>query len=149
MYYNINSDNYPIPRPFRLRLSNGLTITNPSEEQLLENGWVPAPPEPTITYPQRLEWVNQTWVLRDPNDIEIAQQWETIQARCKELLTATDYKVVKATELAAVNSTTIAQELSVNVITYRQALRDIYNNINNIDPFFVQWPTLEENLNGN
>jgi hypothetical protein len=149
MYYKLKTDTYPVSRPYRLRLTDGLTITDPTEEQLTAAGWIKAPEQPVLVYPQRLDWVNNAWVVREPNSVETEQQWEQVRSRCQELLAASDYRVIKATELAAVNGTSLAVELSPLVISYRQALRDIYNNVNNLDPFFVVWPTLEEPLNGN
>lgn len=137
----------PTIRPDRIRLSNGLTITNPSDADLIENGWNIAPEIPQHEYPNVAEWAGDDWIIRPPNENEINQRWAFIRESCKQKLTETDYKVIKALENTILNSTTLNQELDIKIVNYRQSLRDIYNNVNNIDPFFIQWPTLEENLN--
>jgi len=44
----------------------------------------------------------------------------------------TDYKVVKAIETG--------EPLDPIMTHYRQELRDLYNNVNNVDPWTVQYP---------
>ncbi len=145
LYYN-NDSVIPNSRPTRIRLDNGLTITNPDDQTLLDNGWKIAPAVPNINYPDRIEWNGSEWIVVSPTQADIDAKWESVKETCKIKLAKTDYKVIKAIEASAVNGTNINDELNINVVMYRQALRDIYNNVNNIDPFFVQWPVLEESL---
>jgi hypothetical protein len=147
LYYKKNI--VPNTKPYRLRLSDGTTVTNPTHEQLLENGWLVAPDQPEYSYPQTLFWKEPNWIVKDPGEEEIASKWEEVRRECVERLAATDYKVIKAVEATAVNGTSISDELEFNYVIYRQAIRDIYNNVNNLDPFFINWPTLEETVDGN
>lgn len=147
LYYKSNV--VPNVKPFRLRLSDGSTITNPTHEQLLDNGWLVAPDQPDYSYPQTLLWNDTNWLVLDPGPEEIASKWEEVRRECVARLAETDYKVIKAVESSAVNGTAIADELELRYVNYRQALRDIYNDVNGLDPFFIEWPVLEEPVNGN
>lgn len=147
LYYKLGFP--PTTKPFRLRLEDGLTITNPTEEQLEAEGWLVAPDYPESSYPNIVEWGLTDWIVRPPNEQEVLAQWDQVKATCKKKLADTDYKVIKAIESTVLNGTTLEQELPLSYIEYRQALRDIYNNVNNIDPFFVEWPTIVEVTNAN
>ncbi len=136
----------PNSRPNRIRLENGLTITNPTEDDLIANGWKIAPDVPDSSYPDRIEWNGSDWIIVSPNEFDISIKWESVKQKCKEKLAETDYKVIKAIETSVANGTAVS--LDISIVQYRQALRDIYNNVNNLNPFFIQWPTLEETTNG-
>lgn len=133
LYYKPNET--PSLPPSRIILSNGLSRTNYnySTEELLEAGYIAAPNKPTVTFPQRVDWINNAWVVRDPNEGEINTQTTSIREECKKRLTATDYVVVKAQEAG----TAISEEWLI----YRQRLRDIYNLIDVPSIWAVQWPT--------
>lgn len=103
-----------------------------SESELNALGFVVCPETPEITPGQKLWWVNNAWVIQEPNEAEISIQWQAVKTESERLLAETDYKVIKAYEA----QTLVAPEW----ITYRQSLRDIYNNVNNINPFAVEWP---------
>ena len=67
--YSYNKS-YPQPIPFRIRLSDGRTRTDPSsftEEELTDAGYTAVPDKPTPNSVQVLEWdsVNMNWLLRD------------------------------------------------------------------------------------
>ena len=130
LYYKIG--NVPNTKPDRLRLSDGSTITNPTHEQLLANGWIVAPSIPSYEYPNVLEWLEPDWLVRPPNSAELEARWEQTKKQATDLLAASDYKVLKAYEAQT--------PVDSAIIDYRQALRDIYNNVNNINPFDVIWP---------
>lgn len=138
MLYSLNGA-YPTHLPNRIRLSNGLTRTNNStftEEELADAGYVQVSDPPTITYPEVLDWSGTEWVVRQPNQSEIDALWITTRAECVRLLSESDYKVLKAYEAQ--------QPVPTEWINYRQALRDIYNNVNNLDPYFIVWPDQPE-----
>ncbi len=127
--------NFPTALPERIRLSNGLTRTDSStftNEEIADAGYIEVSDPPNYDYPDVLEWVGNAWVVRAPNNSDIANQWTAIQAEAVRLLSQTDYKAIKAYESGI--------PLSTAWINYRQALRDIYNNVNNLDPFFIEWP---------
>lgn len=131
-----HNGNTPAPLPNRIRLASGATRTDSATftaEEIEDAGYILAPDKPEVTYPNKLEWNGSNWIVREPNESEIKAQWGKIQKVCDKLLSETDYKVIKAYELG--------EPLDVAYVTYRQALRDIYNNVNNIDPWNVVWPT--------
>ena len=142
----------PNYRPKRLRLDNGLTLTEFDDELLFSLGWKIAPEMPEITYPNQLTWNGSDWVITPPSEADIATKWESVKATCQRKLAETDYKVIKAVEMSMLNGTTLEQELPIEYVQYRQALRDIYNNVGNLDPYFITWPVLagqEVTTNGN
>jgi len=136
---------YPTKIPNRIILSNGMTRTDSTtftEQEISDAEYIKVDNSPAVDYPNKLEWdgENLQWIIREPNEEEIAYQWNNIRERCEQLLSETDYKVTKAIELAYINGTTVDQELEPNYVTYRQELRDLCNNVNN-DPWNVVWPT--------
>ena len=139
MLYSYNSG-YPAQIPNRIRLSNGLTRTDRSTytpEEIADAGYMQVPDQPSVPYPNKLDWTGTDWLIRVPNESEVLTQWESIKKECQKLLSDTDYKVIKAYELGI--------PLNQEWIDYRQSLRDIYNNVNNIDPWNVVWPTVPIN----
>ena len=127
----------PTPLPNRLKLSNGFTKTDKTTftpEDIADAGWIPVADPPVVEYPNRLEWNNQTleWYTRPPNESEIAFRWQEIRNECDRRLAATDYKVIKAVEAGV--------PLDPVMVQYRQALRDLYNNVNAVDPWTVVYP---------
>ena len=139
MLYSYNNS-YPTPIPNRIRLSNGFTRTDSSTytlEEIADAGYVQAPDQPSVPYPNVLEWTGTDWIIRVPNENEVLTQWESIKKECQKLLSGTDYKVIKSYELGI--------PLSQEWVDYRQSLRDIYNNVNNIDPWNIVWPEVPIN----
>ena len=136
MIYSKNGS-YPQPLPHRIVLSDGRTRTDNTsftEEEIADAGYVLVDSPPIVEYPQKLDWSGTEWIVRDPNAQETAVRWENIKAECLRQLEATDYKVIKAVEQ---NSA-----VDPEYITYRQQLRDLYNNVNNIDPWNVIFPSI-------
>lgn len=138
---------YPTQLPNRIKLSNGFTKTDKStfmEEEILDAGWIKVDNPPIVTYPNKLEWSGSsyTWIVREPNVSETAFKWQEIQNECKRRLDETDYKINKAIETAYMNGTNVNDELDTNWINYRQELRDIYNNVNDINPWNIIYPVL-------
>jgi hypothetical protein len=133
MLYSYNGG-YPQVLPNRIRLSNGFTRTDRTSytpEEIADAGYIQVADQPSVTYPNRLFWNGTDWIIREPNEVEIENQWSSIKKECQRLLTETDYKVIKSYELGI--------PLSQSWIDYRQSIRDIYNNVNNIDPWNVVW----------
>ena len=133
MLYSYNGG-YPAPIPNRIRLSNGFTRTDSSTytvEEIADAGYVQVEDQPSVLYPNKLDWTGTYWNIRAPNEYEVSIQWESIKKQCQKLLLDTDYKVIKSYELGI--------PLSQEWVDYRQSLRDIYNNVNNIDPWNIVW----------
>jgi hypothetical protein len=103
-----------------------------TEEQLNVLGFVICPEKPEIIPGQKLWWENNQWTMQEPNESELAIQWQAVKTQAERLLFESDYKVLKAYESQT--------PVDPGWITYRQELRDIYNNVNNINPFAVIWP---------
>jgi hypothetical protein len=134
LYYKPNET--PSLPPSRIILSNGLSRTNYnySTEELLDAGYMPAPTKPTVTFPQRVEWINSAWVVRDPNEGEINTQIIAIREEAVRRLSSSDYRVTKAAEAGVA--------VSDSVKAYRQRLRDIYNLIDVPSIWAVAWPEI-------
>lgn len=134
MLYSYNNG-YPASIPNRIRLSDGSTRTDRSTytpEEIADAGYVQVADQPSVSYPNVLEWSGTDWNIREPNTQEVESKWEEIKRSCQQILVETDYKVIKAFELSI--------PLSQDWVTYRQDIRNIYNNVNNIDPWNVVWP---------
>ena len=134
---------YPTSLPDRIRLSDGRTRTDSSTftpEEIIDAGWISVEAPPIVEYPNKLEWSENGWISRAPTELEMYQQWNVVQAECVQRLGSSDYKVIKSLESGV--------SLNPGLISYRQKLRDIYNNVDNLDPWFIEWPVLiytEEN----
>lgn len=125
----------PTQLPNRIKLSNGLTRTDRTTftaEEIADAGWIEVEDPPAVNYPNKLDWDGENWHVREPNASEVAFKWQEIKDECKRRLLETDYKVIKAVETG--------QTLDPVMTQYRQELRDLYNNINNIDPWTVVYP---------
>lgn len=137
MLYTKNGS-YPAPLPQRIVLSDGMTRTDSSsftEEEILDAGYTPVDNPPQADYPNKLNWTGTEWLIREPNAQELLARWDYIRKECVRKLEETDYKVIKAVETGDLPP--------IEFIIYRQELRDLYNNVNNVDPWFVQFPILE------
>lgn len=132
MLYSLNGQ-YPNTLPFRIVLSDGRTRTDPStftEEEIADAGLVAVPNPPTSTYPQRVDWTGSEWIVREPNDAEVAQQWNNIRATRNQMLQQSDIYVLRSYESGVA--------INTNLVQYRQALRDITTQP---DPWNIVWPT--------
>lgn len=94
------------------------------------NDFVLAPEKPNLLPGQVLEWIDNKWVVRDPNESEIAIKWQDIRELRNRLLSESDIAVLKCYE----TSTPVPTE----IVSYRSALRDITLQAN---PFDIIWPT--------
>ena len=137
MLYSKNGS-YPSTLPHRITLSDGTTRTDNTsftEDELLDAGYVAVDLPPGHQYPNKLDWDGTQWFVREPNEDEIKQKWDAIRKECVRRLEETDYKVIKAVETGELPP--------IEYVVYRQELRDLYNNVNNIDPWFVEFPVLQ------
>ena len=131
--------NYPQTLSNRIRLSDGRTRTNSytfTAQEIIDAGYVEVDNPPIVEYPNKIEWdgVNLQWIVRPPNDRELMSRWGELRRECDRLLAETDYKVIKAMETGL--------PVDPSYVTYRQELRDLYNNVNDIDPWNVVFPNL-------
>lgn len=85
MLYSHNSQ-YPRPIPFRIRLSNGQTRTDPTtftEQEIADAGYIAVPDAPVITNTQVMVWnsTNLTWDVRDKTLEELYQEYVSMVPR--------------------------------------------------------------------
>lgn len=104
-----------------------------SEAELNELGFVVCPEKPTTAPGQKLWWENNQWTILESSESEIDIQWQQVRTKAERLLAESDYKVLKAYE----TQTPVSPEW----VAYRQVLRDVYNNVNDDDPFGINWPS--------
>lgn len=128
---------FPTRLPNRIKLSDGTTRTDSStftEEEIADAGWSVVDNPPSVTYPNKLTWNSiEGWVISEPTALDIAKKWETIREWCQDELAKTDYKVIKALEAGVA--------LDEEYVTYRQEIRDLHNNVNDVDPWSVVYPS--------
>ena len=126
---------YPTQLPNKIILSSGLSRTDRTTftpEEIADAGWVAVDYPPEVSYPNKLEWDGTSWVVRPPNDSETKIKQQEIRDWCQRKLNESDYRVIKALESGI--------PLDAVYVTYRQELRDLYNNIINIDPWNINFP---------
>ena len=144
-------NNEPKPLPFRIRLSNGNTRTNPStftEEEITDAGYVLITQEkPTPELSQIVYWSKQdlVWYVRDktPEEIqnEIDNQWINIRILRDQMLVNLDWRFIRYESQVRLGITPVDDIQKLD--TYAQALRDITLQE---DPFNIIWPTLENTV---
>lgn len=136
--------NYPQGIPFRIKLSDGSTRTDPltfTDEIIADAGYVAVSDKPTINEVlQTVSWSSQdnNWVIEDKTEDRVAieaqakidAQWYIIRQQRDEYLKSTDILILRDFESGNV--------ANVNVVTYRQALRDLPQT--QTDPFNISWP---------
>ena len=128
---------YPAPLPNKIVLSSGVSRTDKTTftpEEIADAGYVEVSAPPPVLYPNRLEWSGTDWVIRQPNDQEVLERWKEVRNIRDRKIAYTDFLILKAYEQG--------QPVDQTLATYRQALRDIPQN--NVDPFFITWPSLPE-----
>lgn len=129
----------PSRLPDKIVLSDGTTRTDSStfsEEELRNAGYIVAPTPPPVLRSQKLQWNGTDWVVSEKTLADKDQEWVEIRKICLKLLKDTDFKVLKAYEAGI--------PVSQGMSSYRQALRDLYNNVSNQDPWDIVWPILKE-----
>jgi hypothetical protein len=87
---------YPAALPFRIRLPDGRTRTNPASftpEELADAGFVPVDPKPPPGVNQDVTWGNGAWVLHDKTPEELAAEQDAQRAQLIANLAAHRYQV--------------------------------------------------------
>lgn len=79
MLYSLNNQ-YPKPLPFRIKLSDGRTRTDPStftDDEIADSGYVLVDNPPNITTNQVLSWSSETlsWNVRDKTEEELRAEY--------------------------------------------------------------------------
>lgn len=152
IFYSHNGD-YPAPIPFRIRLSNGYTRTDPStftEEEILDAGYVKITQErPTLLNRyQKVEWSGTEWILIEMSEDEKNTvdeiQWSNIRSLRDQKINDLMWRVQRY-ESEIRQGLTPKDDITVLDI-YVQALRDITKQE---DPYNILWPSMESQNNNN
>lgn len=86
----------PAPLPFRIRLPDGRTRTNPASftpEEIAGAGFVAVDPEPALGVNQVVTWGDGDWVVRDKTPEEISAEHDALRAQLIADLAARRYQV--------------------------------------------------------
>jgi hypothetical protein len=140
---------YPTEIPFRIKLSNGITRTDPSTftpEEIADAGYIEVEQPPAINNNQILSWDFESinWVVRDktPEELqsEIEHQWNIIRQDRDTKIQEIAWRYERYARHERLN---IAQIDDINIIDqYIQDLADIPQTQS--DPFNIVWPTLNK-----
>lgn len=135
---------YPNQIPFRIKLSNGLTRTDPSTftpEEIADAGYITVEDPPaSIPDTQILEWTGTNWNVRDKTEqeleLELARKWQEIRDQRDYILSLLDWRFHRYQSQVRLNIT--PTDSIENLDTYGQSLRDITLQS---DPYNIVWPT--------
>jgi hypothetical protein len=135
---------YPNQIPFRIRLSNGLTRTEPSTftpEEIADAGFIAVEDPPAfIPDTQILEWTGTDWNIRDKTEqeleLELERKWQDVRSQRDYILSLLDWRFLRHQSQTRLNITLTDSIESLD--TYAQALRDITLQS---DPYNIVWPT--------
>jgi Domain of unknown function (DUF4376) len=87
---------YPAALPFRIRLPDGRTRTNPASftpEELADAGFVAVDPKPAPGVNQFVTWGDGDWVLHDKTPEELADEHDALRAQLIAALAERRYAV--------------------------------------------------------
>lgn len=135
---------YPSQIPFRIKLSNGMTRTDPSTftpEEIADAGYITVEDPPaSIPDTQILEWTGTDWNIRDKTEqeleLELARKWQEIRAQRDHMLSLLDWRFIRYQSQIRLEITPTDSIESLD--TYAQELRDITLQT---DPYNIVWPT--------
>ena len=135
---------YPNQIPFRIKLSNGLTRTDPSTftpEEIADAGYITVEDPPaSIPDTQILEWTGTNWNIRDKTEqeleLELDRKWQDVRTQRDYILSLLDWRFLRHQSQTRLNIT-LTDNIEI-LDTYAQALRDITLQS---DPYNIVWPT--------
>ena len=139
---------YPQPLPYRIRLSNGTTRTEPetfTEEEIADAGYTTVPDMPVPNSVQVVEWdsANSNWNVRDETleelHFEKLKLWGLIRKRRNDMIESVKWRYERWYRLDRLGLDQIDDITKLD--TYVQALADIPQN--QTDPYDIVWPVLE------
>lgn len=146
MLYSKNGS-YPAAIPFRIRLSDGRTRTDPSTftvEEITDAGYVEVSNPPFVSGIEVLEWNGTEWVVRDKTAEEIQAEmdalWSSVRAERDTKISAVTWRYERYARHARLNLPQVDDIANLDV--YIQALADIPQT--QTDPQNIVWPILEE-----
>ena len=126
----------PQPLPFRIRLPDGSTRTDPStftQEEITAAGYTGPYTQPLYDpKTEVLAWNGSDYFVRPHNTQELEEQWNKIRVQRNQLLKDSDWTQISDYNLELDNKEQWA--------TYRQELRDLPEVQSN--PFDILWPVI-------
>lgn len=144
MLYSKNGS-YPTTIPFRIRLSDGRTRTNPSTftaEEIIDAGYVEVPQPPFVSGIEVLEWTGTDWMVRNKTPEELQAEndvlWSEIRAERDNRIEAVTWRYERYARHARLNLTQLDNIADLD--NYVQALADIPQTQS--DPKNIDWPNL-------
>ena len=142
MLYSKNGS-YPNQIPFRIKLSNGLTRTDPStftSEEIADAGYITVDDPPSsVLDTQILEWTGTDWNVRDKTEqeleVELNRKWQEIRDQRDHILSLLDWRFTRYQSQIRLGiiPTDDIEDLDI----YAQELRDITLQS---DPYNIVWP---------
>jgi Phage tail assembly chaperone protein len=136
---------YPQQLPFRIRLSNGMTRTEPNTftaEEIADAGYNAVPPMPVPNSVQAVEWnyTNSQWLVRDKTleelQAETAELWNNIRKERDKRINEVAWRYERWERL---NRLGLEQIDDINELdNYVQALADLPQT--QTDPYDIVWP---------
>jgi hypothetical protein len=138
-------NNLPATLPNRIRLSSGITRTDPlsfTPEEIADAGYVLAEPAPNINpNTQNLTWNGTEWIVRDLTSVELNaildNAFKQVRQKRDKLINDVVWQIQR---YESETRQGIAPTDSIVALdTYVQALRDITKQS---DPFNIEWPIL-------
>ena len=141
--------NYPQTLPFRIRLSNGFTRTDPAsftQDEIQDAGFTEAPDQPSYTSTQVLEWDSQNiqWIVRDKTEQEL--QNELTNAKQNRLVYITESRDSELRQLTCEwdNDQWDARETDSMRIANVLTMIEQANNQGIPTPSTVNWRTFDD-----
>lgn len=136
---------YPQPLPFRIRLSNGMTRTEPNTftaEEIADAGYTAVPPMPVPNSVQVIEWnsSNSQWLVRDKTleelQAETEQLWNNIRQERDRRINDVTWRYERWERLNRLGLDQIDDIVALD--SYVQALADLPQT--QTDPYDIVWP---------
>lgn len=138
---------YPQPIPFRIRLSNGSTRTDPStftEAEIVDAGFTAVPDMPVPNSVQVVGWdaVNSNWIVRDKTLEELQAEKDAVWAGIRQERDRRINEVAWLYERYARHERLGIPQIDniQSLDTYVQALANIPQEQE--DPYDIVWPVL-------
>ena len=128
----------PDPLPFRIRLQDGSTRTDPSTftaDEISAAGYTGPYEYPDYdSETQTVDWNGTEFIVRPYNDQELEDQWNQIRQQRNQLLKDSDWTQISDYDLGLENKNQWA--------LYRQELRNLP--VTQSNPFNISYPDIPE-----
>ena len=148
MLYSKNG-NYPEVLPFRIRLSDGRTRTDPStftESELSEAGYVSVQDEPIPSSTQVVEWDSENiqWIVRDKTPQEIENELNSAKDSRMQYITSNRDSTLKMLTCEWNNDQWDARETDSTRIANVLTMIEQAGNLGIPTPSTVDWRTYDD-----